>query len=192
MLAESFPSILPFLTKEAQFEVFSLYQLSGNSYPYTNLAPYRNPHHFASGVSIIGGQYPKPGEISLAHRGVLFLDEIGEFSKQTLNKLRQPMENGSVSINRTHATITFPSDFVLIAAMNPCSCGYAGSNTHYCTCSPKQILFYQNKLSGPLRDRFDVNLSIAKVDLKRESAGECSKFVRKRVEEARQRQYNGL
>jgi magnesium chelatase family protein len=190
MLAESFPSILPTLTKQAQLEVLSLYQLGGNSYPNTNLAPFRNPHHSASGVSIIGGgQYPKPGEISLAHRGILFLDEIGEFSKKTLDMLRQPMETGKVAISRTHATITYPADFLLVAAMNPCPCGYTGSNTHYCTCSPKQISSYQNKLSGPLRDRFDINLLLSKVDIKKESIGECSKIIQKRVDEARQRQY---
>jgi magnesium chelatase family protein len=191
MLAESLPSIMPNLTKEKQLEVVSLYQLSGDSCSYTYLAPFRHPHHSASGVSIIGGgQYPKPGEISLAHHGVLFLDEIGEFSKKTLDMLRQPVENGSVSISRTHATITYPSDFILIAAMNPCPCGYAGSISHYCTCSPKQIRYYQNKLSGPLRDRFDINLTINKADLKNDEKGEFSKNVQERVEKARKRQYD--
>ncbi|WP_308161326.1 ATP-binding protein [Bacillus sp. ISL-46] len=139
MLAESFPSILPALTKESLLEVISLYQLSQNSFSHSNMPPYRNPHHSASGVSIIGGgQYPKPGEISLAHHGVLFLDEIGEFSKKTLDMLRQPLENGLIMISRTHATITYPASFILIAAMNPCPCGYEGSNSHYCTCSKKQ------------------------------------------------------
>ncbi|MDQ0199100.1 YifB family Mg chelatase-like AAA ATPase [Neobacillus ginsengisoli] len=193
LLAESFPSILPSLTKEAQLEMISLYQLSGNTIPYTKKPPFRNPHHSASGVSIIGGgQYPKPGEISLSHRGVLFLDEIGEFSKKTLDMLRQPLENGYVTISRTHASISYPASFILIAAMNPCPCGYSGSNSHYCTCTAKQILSYQNKLSGPLRDRFDINLLMKKVDLTKIKAGngESSKEVRKRVEEARNRQYD--
>jgi magnesium chelatase family protein len=191
LLAESFPSILPPLTQEAQLEVISLYQLSGNDYPYLTTPPYRNPHHSASGVAIIGGgQYPKPGEISLAHRGVLFLDEIGEFSKKTLDMLRQPLENGNITISRTHATINYPASFILIAAMNPCPCGYAGSNTHYCTCTPKQIRTYQNRLSGPLRDRFDITLLIKQVDLKKENSGEPSKIMRGRVEEARNRQYD--
>jgi magnesium chelatase family protein len=191
LLAESFPSILPALTKEAQLEVISLYQLSGNAYPHTTIPPYRNPHHSASGVAIIGGgQYPKPGEISLAHRGILFLDEIGEFSKKTLDMLRQPLENGLIAISRTHATITYPALFTLIAAMNPCPCGYTGSNSYYCTCTTKQILSYQNKLSGPLRDRFDINLSIKQVDFKNESSGVSSKVVRRRVEVGRSRQYD--
>jgi magnesium chelatase family protein len=190
LLAESFPSLLPPLSKEAHLEVLCLYQLSGNGYPHTTLVPYRSPHHSASGVAIIGGgQYPKPGEISLAHKGVLFLDEIGEFSKKTLDMLRQPLENQFVTICRTNATITYPASFILLAAMNPCPCGYAGSNTHYCTCSAKQIRSYQNRLSGPLRDRFDINLSIKQVDLKKKDVGESSKVVRKRVEDARKRQY---
>lgn len=188
MLAESFPSILPPLSKEAQLEMISLYQLSGMSYPQKTLPPFRNPHHSASGVSIAGGgQYPKPGEVSLAHRGVLFLDEIAEFSKKTLDMLRQPLENGTVTISRTQATIKYPASFILVAAMNPCPCGYTGSNTHYCTCSPKQILAYQNKLSGPLRDRFDIYLSLRPVDLKVSEGKEMenSEIIKKRVQEAR-------
>jgi magnesium chelatase family protein len=192
MLAESFPSILPPLTKEAQLEMMSLYSLSGISFPHVNMPPFRNPHHSASAISIIGGgQYPKPGEVSLAHRGVLFLDEIAEFSKKTLDMLRQPLESGTVTISRTQATIKYPASFILISAMNPCPCGYAGSNSHYCTCTQKQILSYQNKLSGPLRDRFDINLSLRSVDFKAEKrGGEPSHIIRKRVEEARKRQYD--
>ena len=194
MLAESFPSILPALSKESLLEVISLYQLSQNSYPHSKMPPYRNPHHSASGVAIIGGgQYPKPGEISLAHRGVLFLDEIGEFSKKTLDMLRQPLENGLIMISRTHATITYPASFILIAAMNPCPCGYAGSNTHYCTCTNKQIHAYQNKLSGPLRDRFDINLTLKPINFRTaadEKGGEPSKIIQERVEHARKRQYD--
>jgi magnesium chelatase family protein len=192
MLAESFSSILPPLTKEAQLEMISLYQLSGNSYPHIRQPPFRNPHHSASSISIIGGgPYPKPGEVSLAHRGVLFLDEIAEFSKKTLDMLRQPLENGTVTISRTQATIKYPASFILIAAMNPCPCGYAGSNSLYCTCPPKQILAYQNKLSGPLMDRFDIHLSLLPVDLKVPvgKRWEPSCDVRKRVEDARQRQF---
>ena len=192
LLAESFPSILPPLTKEAQLEVMSLYQLSGNAFPHIKLPPYRNPHHSASGISIIGGgQYPKPGEISLAHRGVLFLDEIAEFPKKTLDMLRQPFENENVTISRTHATLTYPASFILIAAMNPCPCGYAGSNSHYCTCSPKQILSYKNKLSGPLRDRIDIQLILKPIDFKKiHGREEPSMAIRERVEKARERQYD--
>lgn len=195
LLAGGFPSILPALSKEARLEVLSLYQLSRNSYPRSTLPPFRNPHHSASGVAIIGGgQYPKPGEISLAHRGVLFLDEIGEFSKKTLDMLRQPLEDGLISISRTNASVTYPASFILVAAMNPCPCGYAGSASHYCTCSPKQILAYQNRLSGPLRDRFDIRLSLRPIDFNAasmtEKAGDTSEMVQERVEKARKRQYD--
>jgi magnesium chelatase family protein len=192
MLAESFPSILPPLSKEAQLEIIALHQLSGINYPNAKTPPFRNPHHSASGISIIGGgTYPKPGEISLAHQGVLFLDEIAEFPKKTLDMLRQPFENGLITISRTHATLTYPASFILIAAMNPCPCGYAGSNTHYCTCSPRQTLTYQNKISGPLRDRFDIHLRIKPVDLERgiETVEVTSRLVQERVEAARNRQY---
>jgi magnesium chelatase family protein len=191
MLAESFPSILPQLSKEAQLEIIALHQLSGINYPNAKTPPFRNPHHSASGISIIGGgTYPKPGEISLAHKGVLFLDEIAEFPKKTLDMLRQPFENGKITISRTHATLTYPASFILIGAMNPCPCGYAGSNTHYCTCTPKQIIAYQNKISGPLRDRFDIHLRIKPVNLVRgsENAELSSRFIRGRVEAARKRQ----
>lgn len=192
MLAESFPSILPPLSKEARLEIIALHQLSGTNYPNANIPPFRNPHHSASGISIIGGgTYPKPGEISLAHRGVLFLDEIAEFPKKTLDMLRQPFESGKITISRTHAILTYPATFILLAAMNPCPCGYAGSNTHYCTCTPRQAQNYRNKISGPLRDRFDIRLTIKPVDFDRDtSKGEVSsKVVQRRVEAARNRQY---
>ncbi|WP_308162293.1 ATP-binding protein [Bacillus sp. ISL-18] len=194
LLAEGFPSILPPLSKEIQLEVLSLYQLSRSSYTLNHQPPFRNPHHFASAIAIIGGgQFPRPGEISLAHHGVLFLDEIGEFSKKTLDMLRQPLESGIITISRTHASITYPASFLLLAAMNPCPCGYAGSNTHYCTCSAKQIVSYQNRLSGPLRDRFDIHLSLRPVNFEAAAKlgeGEPSKMVRERVKQARERQYH--
>ena len=145
LLAETFPSIMHPLSKEAQSEMISLYQLSGSLWEHTEMPPFGNPHHSASGVSIVGGgQYPRPGEVSLAHQGGLFLDEIAEFTS-----------------NRDISRV-FYSD----RCMNPCPCGYAGSNSHYCTCASKQIIAYQNKLSGPLRDRFDINLSLLPVHLK--------------------------
>ncbi|WP_433745179.1 YifB family Mg chelatase-like AAA ATPase [Falsibacillus pallidus] len=193
MLAESFPSILPPLTKEEQFEVISLYQLSTSSCAFSNRPPFRHPHHSASGVSIIGGgQHPKPGEISLAHRGVLFLDEMAEFTKKTLDMLRQPLESGRITISRAHSTVNYPASFLLIGAMNPCPCGYLDSNQHYCTCSPKQIIAYQNRLSGPIRDRFDINLSLSPVNFKKHlgKEEEPSEAVRNRVVQARKRQYD--
>ncbi|MGG1686632.1 YifB family Mg chelatase-like AAA ATPase [Pseudalkalibacillus sp. NRS-1564] len=193
LLAETFPSILPPLTKEAQLEKISLYQLAGASYDSLTLPSYRHPHHSASSVSIIGGgTNPKPGEVSLAHRGVLFLDELGEFSKKTLDMMRQPMEKEKVTISRVHSTVTYPAKFIFIAAMNPCPCGYFGSSDHYCTCSEKQIKAYKSRVSGPILDRIDIILSLKPVNLKEHNFGgiESSEEVKKRVIAARERQYD--
>jgi magnesium chelatase family protein len=191
LLAETFPSILPTLTNQAQLEVMSLYQLAGERRTLQQNAPYRHPHHSASSVAIIGGgSSPRPGEISLAHRGVLFLDEIAEFTKKTIDMLRQPLETGLVTISRAHSTVTYPSNFILIGAMNPCPCGYLGSNHHYCTCSQKQIQTYRNRISGPVYDRLDILLSLQSINLDQPSKGqESSNSIRTRVEKARQLQY---
>ncbi|WML41528.1 YifB family Mg chelatase-like AAA ATPase [Neobacillus sp. OS1-2] len=191
LLAETFPSILPTLTNQAQLEVMSLYQLAGERRSHFQNAPYRNPHHSASSVSIIGGgSSPRPGEISLAHRGVLFLDEIAEFTKKTIDMLRQPLETGQVTISRAHSTVTYPSSFILIGAMNPCPCGFLGSNDYYCTCSQKQIQTYRNRLSGPIFDRLDILLSLKSINLDQPSKiQESSLDIRTRVEIARQLQY---
>lgn len=191
LLAETFPSILPALTDQAQLEVMSLYQLAGEKIDTKQHPPYRHPHHSASSVAIIGGgSTPRPGEISLAHRGVLFLDEIAEFTKKTLDMLRQPLETGHVTISRAHSTVTYPSAFILIGAMNPCPCGYLGSNSHYCTCSSRQIQSYQNRLSGPVNDRMDILLSLTSVNLDQPTLiRESSIEIRKHVEMARQFQY---
>ncbi|MBE3570824.1 MAG: YifB family Mg chelatase-like AAA ATPase [Bacillales bacterium] len=191
LLAETFPSIFPPLTKKAQLEVISLYQLAQEKLLTPQIAPYRHPHHSASSVAIIGGgSYPKPGEISLAHNGVLFLDEMAEFTKKTLDMLRQPLETGKVTISRAHSTVTYPASFILIGAMNPCPCGYLGSNTHYCTCTPKQIQTYRNRVSGPVYDRMDILLSLKPVNLDQSSGTrEASLEIRQRVKKARERQY---
>ncbi|MBN8209844.1 YifB family Mg chelatase-like AAA ATPase [Bacillus sp. NTK071] len=192
LLAETFPSILPSLSKEAQLEKISLYQLAGAPYDSLTLPSYRHPHHSASSVSIIGGgTNPKPGEVSLAHRGVLFLDELGEFSKKTLDMLRQPMENEMVTIGLVHSTVTYPAKFIFIAAMNPCPCGYWGSSNHYCTCSEKQIRSYKSRVSGPILDRIDILLSLKPVNLNEHNFDgmESSEKVKKRVIAARERQY---
>lgn len=192
MLAETFPSILPPLRQESEFEVMSLYQLSGVTKKNYSIPPFRDPHHSASAVSLIGGgSYPKPGEISLAHRGVLFLDEMGEFPKRTLDMLRQPMETGKVTITRAASTVTYPSQFLLLAAMNPCPCGYYGSRNFYCTCTEKQIVAYKNRISGPIEDRIDILLHLETVPLDHESIkqNETSQNIRVRVIEARERQY---
>jgi len=191
MLAETFPSILPPLTREAQLDVISLYELAKEKRPISSAVPYRHPHHSASSVAIIGGgSNPKPGEISLAHHGVLFLDEMAEFSKKTLDMLRQPLESGKITISRAHSTVTYPSSFILIGAMNPCPCGYLGAHTHYCTCSPKTIQNYRNRVSGPVYDRIDILLSLQTVNLDQETGtAESSAVVRKRVQQAREKQY---
>ncbi|XJZ26982.1 YifB family Mg chelatase-like AAA ATPase [Bacillota bacterium Lsc_1132] len=193
MLAESFPSILPFLSKESQLEMLSIYQLSGVPVKPTLSPPFRSPHHSSSAVSIIGGgKNPKPGEISLAHHGVLFLDEIAEFPKKTLEMLRQPLEAGKVTISRVHSSVTYPSSFILLGAMNLCPCGYHGSKSHYCTCTKKQIFSYQNRLSGPMKDRFDIFLELDSENLKDQSKipQESSETIRERVTSARKRQYH--
>lgn len=196
MLAESLASILPPLSQNAQLEIASIYQLGGIRVIDYSQPPFRNPHHSASGISIIGGgQNPKPGEISLSHRGVLFLDEIAEFTRKTLEMLRQPLESGIVTICRTKATVTFPATFILIGAMNPCPCGYYGSNSHYCTCTKREVIAYNNKLSGPIRDRFDIFLNLRPINFKSANSlsldhdYENSERVRLRVTAARSRQY---
>ncbi|MGD7053950.1 YifB family Mg chelatase-like AAA ATPase [Sutcliffiella horikoshii] len=190
LLAETFPSILPTLTQEAQLEKLSLYQLAKATYPSLKIPPFRHPHHSASATSIIGGgTNPKPGEVSLAHNGVLFLDELGEFSKKTLDMLRQPLENEKVTISRVHSTVTYPAKFIFLAAMNPCPCGYLGSDRHYCTCSEKQIKNYKTRVSGPILDRMDILLTLNPVSLNTSKVSDTSDTIRKRIEKAREIQY---
>ncbi|NRK74191.1 AAA domain-containing protein, partial [Salmonella enterica subsp. enterica serovar Typhi] len=167
-------------------------QLAREKRIHNQFVPFRHPHHSASAVAIIGGgSNPRPGEISMAHHGILFLDEIAEFSKKTLDMLRQPLETGEVTISRAHSTVTYPASFILIGAMNPCPCGYLGSLQHYCTCSQKQIQAYRNRLSGPIYDRMDILLSLQSVNVNRPSTTqESSNDIRKRVEKARVRQYD--
>lgn len=195
LLAENFPSILPTLTPEQQLEVLSLYQLAAASTTKClsiKTPPFRQPHHSSSAVSLIGGgSHPKPGEISLAHNGVLFLDEMAEFTKKSLDMLRQPIESGKITISRALSTVTYPARFILIAALNPCPCGYMNSNKKFCICSPKQILAYRRKISGPILDRMDIVLQIKSIDLEKENnlARESSEIIKKRVHHARERQY---
>lgn len=192
MLAEAFPTILPPLTEEESLEVMSLYQLSGQQYPFIHDPPFRNPHHSASSVSIIGGgSIPRPGEISLAHNGVLFLDEMAEFSKKTLDMLRQPLETGEVTISRVQSTVSYPAKFILVGAMNPCPCGYLNSNIQYCVCSPRQISSYQRRISGPIKDRMDILLTIKSIKIEEDSErfNEDSASIQRRVAIARRLQY---
>ncbi|MGN0194821.1 MAG: YifB family Mg chelatase-like AAA ATPase [Pseudoramibacter sp.] len=191
MLAKAFPSILPALTLNEALEITKIYSIAGllkdNIMTHR---PFRAPHHTLSNVSIIGGgTIPKPGEVSLAHLGVLFLDELPEFQKSALEVLRQPIEDHEVTISRVNATLTYPASFMLIASMNPCPCGYYGDPTHKCTCTKNEIRRYNSRISGPLLDRIDIRVEVPAVDIKElenRTPGESSMIIRKRVNQARQ------
>ncbi|MDO5715704.1 MAG: YifB family Mg chelatase-like AAA ATPase [Tissierellia bacterium] len=191
MAAKRFPTILPPLTFEEAIEVTKIYSVSGllHNHALITTAPFRSPHHTASAAALIGGgQIPKPGEISLSHKGVLFLDELPEFSKHVLEVLRQPLESKEIQIARANASLTYPADFLLIGAMNPCPCGYSGSKKRQCTCNPYQIHRYLSKISHPLLDRIDLHLEISEVEYQEISATipeESSENIRARVELAR-------
>ena len=163
MMARRIPSILPDLTFEEALEITKIHSIAGtlsNSTPILTTRPFRSPHHTISATSLVGGgKIPKPGEISLAHFGVLFLDELPEFNKSTLEVLRGPLEDKTVTISRINASLTYPCNFMFVASMNPCPCGFYGSNEKECTCSPQIISRYMNKISGPLLDRIDIQLS---------------------------------
>src|SRR6185312_9932505 len=165
LLARTLPSILPELTFPEAIEVTKIYSISGMlRKPIIRTRPFRSPHHTTSLVGLIGGSSnPKPGEITLAHRGVLFLDEFPEYPRQVLEALRQPIEDGIVTISRANGKMTFPAKCMLIAAQNPCPCGYLGDPTHNCKCLSAQILRYQKKISGPLLDRIDIHLDVPAV-----------------------------
>jgi len=195
LLARSMPSILPAMTLEESLEVTKIYSVAGLLPPGTPLIrhrPFRAPHHTISHPGLVGGgHWPRPGEISLAHRGVLFLDELPEFGSHTLEGLRQPLEDGLVSIARSTGTLTFPARFVLLAAMNPCPCGYYGDSLRECTCSPATVTRYQKRISGPLLDRIDIHIEVPRVDyakLTDERRGEPSAAIQARVEQARELQ----
>lgn len=162
MLAQRLPGILPPLTFEEALDVTRIYSVSGVVPPENGIIrqrPFRAPHHTVSDVAMVGGgHYPHPGEVSLAHRGVLFLDELPEYGKSTLEALRQPLEDGIASISRASGSVTFPASCMLVAAMNPCPCGYLGDAGHACTCRPEQVAKYRHKLSGPLLDRIDLHV----------------------------------
>lgn len=192
LLARSMPSILPAMTLEEALEVTRIFSVKGllpPERPLVTTRPFRSPHHTTSHAGLVGGgSWPQPGEISLAHRGVLFLDELPEFSSQTLEVLRQPMEDKQVTLARASGTITFPANVSLVAAMNPCPCGYFGDNARACTCSSSSVTRYQKRISGPLLDRIDIHLDVPRVDYERladRRASEPSENVRCRVEAAR-------
>ncbi|PIT89004.1 MAG: magnesium chelatase [Candidatus Levybacteria bacterium CG10_big_fil_rev_8_21_14_0_10_36_7] len=195
LLAKSIPSILPALSFEEALEVTKIYSISGvlGKNSFITKRPFRNPHHTTSHIGLIGGSaYPKPGEVSLAHRGVLFLDEFPEFPRHVLEALRQPLEDGYVIISRARQRIRFPSQFILVAALNPCPCGFFGDALNECKCTSSQVLRYQKKISGPLLDRIDIHIDVPAVKSSKitqeETAVEGSKIIKKRVAKAKSRQ----
>lgn len=198
LIAKTIPSILPPLTFEEALEVTKIYSISGllDKNPIIKKRPFRNPHHTTSHIGLIGGSAnPKPGEISLAHRGILFLDEFPEFPRHVLEAMRQPMEDGTVVISRARNRIEFPSRFMLVAASNPCPCGYFGDKTHECKCNSYQIIKYQKRISGPILDRIDIHIDVPAVEVRKITSDdteniENSKSVRLRINYARKRQNN--
>src|SRR4030042_1927525 len=201
MLARSLPSILPKMTIEESLEVTKIYSISGllpSDTPIISQRPFRSPHHTISNAGLVGGgRLPRPGEISLGHRGVLFLDEFPEFGHATLEVLRQPLEDRVVTISRAQGSITFPANFVLVAAMNPCPCGYYGDSVKECRCSSAEVTRYSKRISGPLLDRIDIFVDVPRVEYEKladDRLSESSEKVRARVEIARQIQrerFNG-
>ncbi len=198
LIARTLPSILPRLSLEEALEVTKIYSISGLLDKDTIITKrqFRSPHHTTSYIGLIGGGViPKPGEISLAHRGVLFLDEFPEFPRHVLEALRQPMEDGFVTISRAQGRITFPSKFMLVAAQNPCPCGYLGDKTHACRCSASQIARYQKRISGPMLDRIDIHLEVPAVKVEKLTSTdgikrETSVQIRRRVQRAKDIQLN--
>jgi magnesium chelatase family protein len=195
MLARAFSGLLPNLSVEEVLEITGIHSAAGAiSGELIVNPPFRAPHHTSSYVSLIGGgTYPKPGEVTLAHRGVLFLDEFPEFEKRVIESLRQPLEDNMISISRAKGSAIFPSNFILIAAMNPCPCGNTGSKQKNCICKPSDLDRYKRKLSGPIIDRIDLWVSVGNVDFKKlgeEGSGEKSESIRKRISNAREIQKN--
>lgn len=194
MLAKGFPTILPDLTLDEALEITKIHSISGllKNNAIISQRPFRSPHHTISKVSLVGGgRIPRPGEVSLAHLGVLFLDELPEFQKSALEVLRQPIEDQEVTISRVNASLTFPASFTLITSMNPCPCGYLTDPAHECICTPQQIKNYQGKISGPLMDRLDIFVEIPSTsydELQTKPKGETSAVIKKRVDAARERQ----
>ncbi|MEW6218999.1 MAG: YifB family Mg chelatase-like AAA ATPase [Thermodesulfobacteriota bacterium] len=195
MLARRLPTILPDLTFDEALDTTKIYSVAGllpADRPLLTTRPFRTPHHTISDAGLIGGgQTPRPGEVSLAHNGVLFLDELPEFKKHVLEVMRQPLEDGLVTIARAASSLTFPARFMLVAAMNPCPCGFRGDSLHPCTCTSLQVQRYESRLSGPLLDRIDLHVEVPAVpfaEMTAERRGEPSAAIKARVDEARERQ----
>ncbi|HEX7734232.1 MAG TPA: YifB family Mg chelatase-like AAA ATPase, partial [Ktedonobacteraceae bacterium] len=199
LLARSTPSILPRMIIDEALEVTKIYSVSGmlpTDKPLVVQRPFRAPHHTISHAGLVGGgRVPRPGEISLSHRGVLFLDELPEFAQNVLEVLRQPLEDKLVTISRAQGTITYPANFMLVAAMNPCPCGYYGDPIRECSCTPTSIMRYQKRISGPLLDRIDIHVEVPRIDYEKLSdkrKAEDSATIRARVQAARERQLQRL
>jgi magnesium chelatase family protein len=195
MMARRLPTILPDLDLSEAMETTKIYSTTGmlpDDLPLMVTRPFRSPHHTISDAGLIGGgQVPRPGEVSLAHNGVLFLDELPEFKKNVLEVLRQPLEDGTVTIARAATSLRFPANFMLVAAMNPCPCGFLGDRVRECICTPVQVQRYRSRLSGPLLDRIDLHVEVPPVrveDIDRSGPGESSELIRQRVNRARQKQ----
>ncbi len=194
MLASRLPSILPTLPESHALEVAAIHSIAGQDcHNAWRIRPFRSPHHTSSAVALVGGgSHPKPGEITLAHRGVLFLDELPEFPRSVLEVLREPLENGVIHISRANAQVTYPAQFQLIAAMNPCPCGYFGDGNGRCRCTPQQVERYKSKISGPLLDRIDLHVPVQSLpiqELQNAPAGETSLAVLARTSAAKKLQW---
>lgn len=193
LLAKTLPTILPRLDLEESLEITKIFSIAGRlskDKSLITMRPFRAPHHTASAIALVGGgSFPKPGEISLAHRGVLFLDEFAEFSRAVLENLRQPLEDGEITVSRAKGSLQFPARFMLVAAMNPCPCGHAGDPGRACACSPFQVARYRQKISGPILDRIDLHIDVPRVKFEKlegkEAGAEKSSVIRARVEGAR-------
>lgn len=195
MLAQRMPSILPDLSFDEALEVTKIHSIAGllpKDQPLILNRPFRSPHHTISSAGLSGGgSTPKPGELSLAHNGILFLDELPEFRRDSLEVLRQPLEDGNVTISRVNATLTYPCNIMLIASMNPCKCGYFGDSRRQCTCTPTQVNRYRSRISGPLLDRIDIQVEVSNVDYEDLSSAENSETsaeIKKRVDKTRKLQ----
>ena len=196
MLSKRLPSILPNMTWGEALEVTQIYSVLGMltpEHPLVVRRPFRSPHHTISNAGLVGGgTNPRPGEISMAHRGVLFLDEMPEFRKDTLDLMRQPLEDGSVTISRVSGAVTYPAEFMMVCAMNPCKCGWYGDPSGRCTCSPQAVEHYRSRISGPMMDRIDIVIEVPSVkfeELSNRKEAEPSAQIKKRVDAARTRQH---
>ncbi|MCX6807016.1 MAG: YifB family Mg chelatase-like AAA ATPase [Candidatus Berkelbacteria bacterium] len=195
LLARALPSIMPKMTVDEMLEVTKIYSVAGlldNNTPLVYQRPFRNPHHTASDIALVGGgQKVRPGEITLAHRGVLFMDELAEFNRSVLEALRQPIEDHIISVSRASGSSIFPANFILVGAMNPCPCGFLTDPVKQCICGPSQILRYQKRISGPILDRIDIHIEVPRVKYEKltdEKVSEASSKIRERIEKARNKQ----